>query len=272
MQPAPQKLSGSRCLSLAFLMMLCLLVLFLDITFVSSIRKLFRRPRGHPPASAWKPTSRRAPNAPRSAPRHAAAGSSRGTHGPPSPGPRHRSPVAVRAPPAAPHRKPPPPPARRSAPAAPHVSRPVHLPDHVPPPACNGSHGQPLPRRNNAGPRPADRGGHAPSPDRSGRHSFVFLKMWDLYYHRIGNLIWAYASLVGIARTNHYQPRVEARDYRRLQVSPPAVLWSAVSDGDLCDDGTGFDIIAFGLGGAMRLSPPFQRAPGPLRSGRSGGC
>ena len=50
----------------------------------------------------------------------------------------------------------------------------------------------------------------------------MFLKMWGLYYNRIGNLMWAYASLIGIARTNNYQPRIEALDYRKLQVHLPS--------------------------------------------------
>ena len=55
-------------------------------------------------------------------------------------------------------------------------------------------------------------------PKVNSSNGFILLKMMDINFRRIGNLMWCYASLIGIARTNDFEPRVEAPAYRELKV------------------------------------------------------
>ena len=61
---------------------------------------------------------------------------------------------------------------------------------------------------------------------RTGRpmpRDWLLLDKYDLYYHRIGNLIWAVGSLIGICLTNEYQPRVIAEGLLPLQAVFPGL-------------------------------------------------
>ena len=216
MQPHPQNAGQSRCRSLAFLTVLCFLLVFLDIAFTLGVRKFFR-PQSRFLPRLWRPPSSEdslpAPSSPGGATQRTAI--PRRARIPPS---RIANPRLSRLGSGLPRNwLPPHPPA-----SSPGASRPVHLPDDVPYPLCDSSHRTPRPRLNDTGPRPANRGAPPPPPDHSHARGFLFLKMWGLYYNRIGNLMWAYASLIGIARTNNYQPRIEALDYRKLQVHLPS--------------------------------------------------
>jgi len=92
---------------------------------------------------------------------------------------------------------------------------------HSTPPVCAQAQGQPLLRRPGAGPKPARQCTVLPKVNSS--NGFILLKMMDINFRRIGNLMWCYASLIGIARTNDFEPRVEAPAYRELKELFPAI-------------------------------------------------
>ena len=52
---------------------------------------------------------------------------------------------------------------------------------------------------------------------------WVLLQMPHLRVARIGNIIWAIASLIGIARTRGFQPRAISSDFSKLQAIFPAL-------------------------------------------------